>query len=159
MKYKYYISKHEQQLLNIRIPKNAIILSDTESGDITLCMNFPRNYHGDNPTLKIYYYDELHQCFEPDIWQNSTTKILWKIYAKGGYKKLPPLVRPQIESIYSQVPHNTKIGHVQSPCMCDPEKKRLAEHSTTDYACVKPSVYKYYSSIGCYGKSGDPMSL
>lgn len=158
MKYKVYISEREQTLCNLRIPKNAVMIED-EKGEITLCTKFPRHYRGKNPVLNIFYWDELHECFESDIWQNSATRVLWKIYENGGCKKLPPLILPQVERIYSKVPHNTKIGHVQSPNMCDPERKRLADHATTDYHCCKPSIYKYYSSIGCYGKAGDSMTL
>ena len=158
MKYKVFISEREQKLSNLRIPKNAIMIQD-ERGEITLCMDFPRHYNGKNPTLNIFYWDDLHQCFEPDIWKNEATRVLWKLYTKGGYKRLPALVRPQIEKVYNKVPHDTKIGHVQSANMCDPEKKRLQEHATTDYHCCKPSIYKYYSSIGTYGKAGDSMTL
>jgi hypothetical protein len=158
MKYSVYISEKEQQLCNVRIPKNAIMIKD-ERGNVTLCMDFPRHYKGTNPSLNIWYWDEIHQCFEPDIWRNNTTKVLWKLYVKGGYKKLPALVRPQVESVYSKVPHNTKVGHVQASVMCDPEKKRRNEYSTTDYHCCKPSIYKYYSGIGCYGKAGESMSI
>ena len=158
MKYKVFISEKEQQLANIRIPKNAIIIRD-EHGDLTLCKDFPRNYKGKNPILHIYYWDSLNEWWEADIWQNDATRTLWALYCKGGYKKLPRLLRPQIEHEYKKVPHDTKIGNVQSPNMCDPEKRRLADHRTTDYHCCKPSVYGYYSRIGCYGKSGDSMCL
>lgn len=158
MKYRVFISDKEQTLCNLRLPKNAILIVD-EYGDATLCMNFPRNYKGSDPVLHIYYWDEIHQCFVPDVWKNATTKALWTIYARGGYKRMGKIMYPQIAQVIKQVPHNTKIGHVQSSVMCDPEKKRRNEYTTTDYACCKPGVYRYYSSIGTYGKAGDSMRL
>ena len=155
---KILVSEREQNAGNIRIPKNALILIH-DDGTKILCKKFPRNYKGKNPGLEIYYWDDIHNVWEWDLWQNKYTRILWGYYVKSGSKKLPQLLRPQVESVYNKVPHNTKIGHVQSPCMCDPERKRLADHRTTDYMCVKPSIYRYYSNLGCYGKSGDSMVL
>lgn len=157
---RYIISQKEQQLGNVRIPKNAIILIDGE--EYVMCKDFPRNYKGTNPMLTIWYYDEIHEVWECDLWQNKYTQILWKIYVQGGCKKLPRLVRPQVQSIYNKVPHNTKIGNVQSPCMCDPEKKRLNETTIGYHDFVRPrqsSNYHYYSYIGAYGKAGANMSL
>ena len=161
MKYTVYISEKEQKLCNIYLPKNAIIIKD-ENDELTVCMDFPRNYKGHNPCLKIYYWDEIHECFEADLWQNEATRVLWAIYAKGGYKKMGKIMFPEIAKIYKQVPHNTKIGNVQTPIMGDPEKRRRNETTIGYHDLTKPrqsSSYHYYSYIGAYGKSGDAMRL
>ena len=166
MKYKYFISEKEQIICNVHIPKNAIIVQVIndfgEIEDTVLCMKFPRHYNGTNPYLDIWYWDNIHQCFEPDTWKNKITQVLWNIYVKGGYKKMGKILLPQIKQVYKQVPHNTKIGHVQTPVMCDPEKKRLNETTIGYHDFTQPrqsSIYHYYSSIGTYGKAGDSMRV
>lgn len=162
MRYKISISKTEQQLGNVRIPQNAIIIQD-EYGELTMCKDFPRYYKGTNPTLKIWYYDDIHECWEQDLWQNETTRVLWKIYVNNGRKKLPQLIYPQVCSVYNKVPHDTKIGNVQMSCYCDPEKRKRNEYAIGGYDDThKPrqsSIYHYHSSIGTYGKAGDSMSI
>lgn len=161
MKYTVYIIEKEQRMHNIYMPKNSILIKD-ENGELTACMDFPRNYKGTNPTLKVYYWDEIHECFEADIWQNETTRALWAIYAKGGYKRMGKIMLPQIAQVYKQVPHNTKIGNVQASYMGDPDKRRRNEKSIGYHDFTRPrqsSYYHYYSSIGVYGKAGDSMRI
>ena len=86
---KIFFAKKQTNLYNRVIPKNAIICVDND-GDIILCESFPRHYNGNNPMLqvRVYHSDLLYwdECI--DVWQNSITKKMWKVYNEGGCKRI-----------------------------------------------------------------------
>lgn len=84
--YKAMIFKNDRKISGKQFPAGSIMIIDNyyssfgAGTDVYICTNFPANFKGSNPVLKLWTYNENTGFWEMDLYRNNITKMIFKLY-------------------------------------------------------------------------------
>lgn len=132
-----YHAKKQFYMHGIKIPKNAVI-AFCDNDDVYLCVNFPRDYKGNNPILWVSSYDRIMQCwYNKAPMNNYITRCMWDYYVGGGHKLMRQ--EPDYADMmrHERRPKRQKISKSSGQGILLERENYYASTTYTDYECTK----------------------